>query len=377
LTLHAFWLPDAEQLALESLIDLKRLFPKRRKVRRLQTAGAPGQAVGFEGESPATATQPWWKRPFARTRWQRWRIWCVRHEEVHVIAQYRQADRSDQEARTLALMIVNALEFARQPPCPPAVFARKVLELARARFPLLDCQPAPDFQIRVGESKVNLFNFYRSYINAPEQFESIVLPALTTVVQVQEWGKEQTEPPLDAVSGRIMPMLYPEEIWSSRFANFVGLPWVGGLVILYVVDEHNAYWYIRDELRAQWGLEVDQLHELALANLNRYFQERPMEFTVAGEDEGPRVLIPARPDAYNTARLLSRQFHEGLRQLLGKEFAVGIPSRDFFVAVSLESGAAVDHVRQKVEDDFRQMDHPLSDKLLFVTRDGVTEYVPW
>jgi uncharacterized protein DUF1444 len=194
---------------------------------------------------------------------------------------------------------------------------------------------------------------------------------------VQGWGKEQTEPALDAVRTRIMPMLYPEDVWQERLPNFVGMPWVGGLVVLYVVDETNAYWYIRDDLLESWRLPMEELHQTAMENLNRYFDESPMELTVAGEEDGPRLLIPRRLDAYNTARLLSAAFHEKLRRVLGGDFAVGIPSRDFFVAVSLDSAETVEHVRRKVEDDFQQMDHPLSDRLLLVTHDGVTEYAPW
>ncbi|HEY3965921.1 MAG TPA: DUF1444 family protein [Planctomycetaceae bacterium] len=203
-----------------------------------------------------------------------------------------------------------------------------------------------------------------------------MLPALTTVVQVQGWGKAQTEPLLESVKDRIMPMLYPEDVWQEKFPNFVGRPWVGGLVVLYVVDESKAYWYIRDDLIELWGISPDDLHDIAIDNLNRYFEDQPMEFTVAGEEDGPRLLVPVRPDAYNTSRLLSETFHGKLRGVLGGDFAVGTPSRDFFVAISLDSSETVEHVRKKVEDDFQNMDHPLSDRLLLVTHDGVTEYAP-
>ena len=33
--------------------------------------------------------------------------------------------------------------------------------------------------------------------------------------------------------------------------------------------------------------------------------------------------------------------------------------------------------KEAVEDDFQNMDHPLSDRLLLVAHDGVTEYAPW
>ena len=178
------------------------------------------------------------------------------------------------------------------------------------------------------------------------------------------------------VRDRIMPMLYPIDVWKERFPQFAGIPWVGGLAVLFVVDERQAYWYVREDLRDKWELDDEGLHELALANLERYFEERPMEFTLAGSEDGPRLLVPSRPDAYNSARLLSSKFHTRLRDVLGPLFAVGVPSRDFLVAINLDSAEAVDQVRRKVEDDYAQMDHPLSDKLLLVTRDGVAEFLP-
>ncbi|MGQ0634638.1 MAG: hypothetical protein ACT4QC_08510 [Planctomycetaceae bacterium] len=377
LTLTSFWLESASSAAVGQVLDLDRLFPRRRRVRRLQTPDLGPHCVGFEGEARIDEPAPWWRRLLRRGPWVHWRVWCVQQQSVCVLALYLQSERRDREAETVAAMIVGSIDFQERPACPPEVFSQRVLELARSKFPLLDCQPAADFQLKVGESKLNLFNFYRSYVNAPERFESIVLPALTTVVQVQEWGREQTDPPLDVVRERIMPMLYPEEVWRERFPSFVGAPWVGGLVVLYVVDESHAYWYIRDDLLKSWQMTADDLHVLAVANLERYFSERPLELAVAGDETGPRLVIPARPDAYNTSWLLSENYHRKLRPVLGSEFVVGTPGRDFFVAVSLDSPEAIEHVRQRVGHDFEQMDHPLSERLLLVTHDGVTEYVPW
>ncbi len=66
-------------------------------------------------------------------------------------------------------------------------------------------------------------------------------------------------------------------------------------------------------------------------------------------------------------------YNEKLRDVLGKEFAVGMPNRDFFVALSTEAPDMVRHVRERVREDFSQMDHPLTDKLLLVSQDGVSE----
>lgn len=377
LTLTCFWRESPEVAEIQKLLEIERLFPCRRNVRQLKLGDTADRGIGFQGQALLSGETPWWRRVFRKKQWRNWRIWSLRRGSVSVLALYLQSDKPDHEAESIAGMIVNSIEFNGDPACPPEIFSQRVIDLARSKFPLLDCEAIADFQIRLGESKVNLINFYRSYLNAPEQFDSIVLPALATVVQVQGWGKNQTEPELEMVKSRIMPMLYPEDVWHDRFPNFVGTPWVGGLVVLYVIDESRAYWYIRDDLIESWNLSPDELHRIALENLNRYFEDQPMEFTVAGEEQGPRLLVPARQDAYNTSRLLSESFHEKLRGILGGEFAVGTPSRDFFVAISLDSSETVEHVRKKVKDDFQNMDHPLSERMLLVTHDGVTEYTPW
>jgi uncharacterized protein YtpQ (UPF0354 family) len=142
---------------------------------------------------------------------------------------------------------------------------------------------------------------------------------------------------------------------------------------LYVVDEAQAYWYIRHDLLKKWNLSAGELHDLALSNLDRYFDEHPTEMLLTGQEDGPKLLMPHKPDAYNTARLLSHEFHDKLREVLGREFAIGMPNRDFFVALSTDAPDMLQHIRERVREDFSQMDHPLTDKLLLVSADGVSE----
>ena len=71
---------------------------------------------------------------------------------------------------------------------------------------------------------------------------------------------------------------------------------------------------------------------------------------------------------------MSEDFATRLREVVGGDLAVGLPGRDFFVAVSLKSPDMVQHVRGRVHEDFAQMDHPLTDRLLLLTTDGVSEY---
>ena len=46
-----------------------------------------------------------------------------------------------------------------------------------------------------------------------------------------------------------------------------------------------------------------------------------------------------------------------------RQFAVGLPGRDFFVAVSLDDTEMVERIRQKVAEDYARMDHPLTERM--------------
>ncbi len=153
--------------------------------------------IGFQGQALLGGDSPWWRRIFRKKLWRHWRIWCLRQNSVYVLALYLQSGKLDHEAETVAGMIVNSIEFNDLPACTPEIFSRRVLELARSKFPLLECQPAPDFQIRLGESKINLVNFYRSYLNSPEQFESNRAPRSGHCRAGSGMGKSQSEPELE------------------------------------------------------------------------------------------------------------------------------------------------------------------------------------
>lgn len=374
LSLQSAWSRDVEAVPLDKLISVEAVFSTSRDVS--DAAPLPGdvESVGLKGEALLEKRPPWWKRPFQRSHWRRWRLWGLRQGPVILMGSLVHSGREDPEMESLAGSILRTLTFAEMPADPPQVFADRVLELAKNKFPLLDCEAGEGFQLKLGESNVNLFNFYRSYVKVPEKFEEIMLPALTTVVQIQGWGSEQSDPPLDNVRERIMPMLYPESVWKEKFPNFVGQPWVGGMIVLYVVDESHAYWYIRHDLLEQWDITAEELHDISLTNLDAYFENKPMEMAVAGGDDGPTMIMPTQPDSYNAVRVLSEDFRRKMRGVMGTPFAIGIPGRDFFVAVNLLSDEMVAHVRDRVRDDHDEMDHPLSAELLLVSLDGVSEY---
>jgi hypothetical protein len=374
LTLHCIWFEDGPAQLDADNLSLKEIFPVRRNVTQVEPLEIAYENIGLHGEAVLGPETPWWKRAVTRNEWRHWRVRAIRSDSLCVLAISLQAPDFDPEADTLIRIMLESLQFAVPLADPPSLFADHVLAVAQARFPDHDVQLDERLQLRLGESIVNLLNLYRTYVTSPNQFDEIVESALNTLLEVQNWSPSRLNPQLHEVHGRIMPMLYPESVWQDHFSDFAAQPWVAGLVIMYVVDESESYWYIRSDLLEQWSVSIEELHELSLQNLDGYFEENSMEFMLTGDPEGPRLLLPHRADTYNTARLLSGSFHSSVQDILGREFVVGVPNRDFFVAVSMHSDDMIDEIRQKVAADFDRMDHPLCNRLLLVSSDGVSEY---
>jgi len=372
LLINSLWIPNAEEIDLASVANFRKEPDEIRNLQQLSPLEISYRSVALSAEVLTKSHDSSSEILEATRAWRRRRLWVAQHRSVVVVALYESHAEADHEWESIAAMILNTLTFAENPVDPPELFAERVLQLAQVKFPLLKCRQTDDFQLELGRSKFNLFNVYRSYVASPERLEEIVLPALTTVVQMLERNEEQHNPPFDEVRDRIMPMLYAEAMWQEKLPNFVAKSWVAGLRVLYVVDEPQAYWYVSNDLLKRWEIDLYQLHERALQNLETHFEKNGMECSLLGEPPGPRILMPTQPDAYNTARMLSESFREQLQEALGSEFALGIPNRDFFIALSLDSEETLSQVQQQITDDFNNKDHPLCEHLLCVTPDGIS-----
>lgn len=373
LAINTVWMSSETDGEMPGLQDIVSQFPETRNV-----VAAVDDVFGSEecirGEAVLVPSRKWWEKLLDAGSWRSWTMWSFRRENLLIVMTLLHAGERDPELESIVRMMLSSMELSDEPADPPEVFAQRAVTLARAKFPLLEIELSEEFQLQIESSRLNLANFYRAYIRDPEQFEKILLPAISTAVQVQEWGNNETTPPLEVVRDRLMPMLYPENLWQEKFPHVVGTPWIAGLVILYVVDEANAYWYVRDELLEHWSLNSEDLHSLSLENLQSYFEQEPMEMAVATSEEGePTMMMPNNPDTYNTVRLLSESFRARMREAVQGDLIVGVPGRDFFVAMSLKSPGLLPEMRKQIEDDFRTTDHPLTSRLLLVTADGVSE----
>jgi hypothetical protein len=369
------WWDDAEKdSSRRPSPDLALLFPQVVSLSPEPSLEIDCQNEVWSGTSRRPRNGCWLSRVFGRKPQYEWRLWTIRRGRLTIVATVQSEDKEPLHPGFLRTceQIIRSLEIAEQPAWPPDVFLKQVIELARQSFPLLHTSASRGFSLRLGHSEVSLSNFYRMYLQQPGQFRRIVLPGLTTLVRLQELGPDQLVPALHEIRDQILPMLSPED--EPRMDERVWMPWVAGLVVGYVVDEDSSYRFVHPEMLEAWDLSIDELHDIAIDNLRQYAIDHPLEATMVGSELQPRMLMPVKPDAYNCSRILDPGFHGRLRDLFGPELIVGLPNRDFFVAVSMKDASLIDQVRVRVNEDFATMHHPLTRRLLVVSADGVSEY---
>jgi uncharacterized protein YtpQ (UPF0354 family) len=161
-------------------------------------------------------------------------------------------------------------------------------------------------------------------------------------------------------------------MWERELKHLVGENWVADLAILYAVDEEKVFWYLTRGHLKTWQVGFEEVQRLARQNLDAYFDRHPGTF-VTGPEGG--IAMPAERDSYNASRLLSPKFRQQLQQLLGPQFVIGVPQRDFFIAFQETDADLMKRIKQQVAHDFDRAEHALTKRLLFVSPDGVSEYV--
>ena len=75
-------------------------------------------------------------------------------------------------------------------------------------------------------------------------------------------------------------------------------------------------------------------------------------------------------DGYDASRLLLPTLHEKLREHLGSPFAAAMPNRDILLCFRNDD-ETIERLKEQIAEDYRQMPHQVTDKLLLITPDGI------
>lgn len=376
LTLYAAWVDSTEPQKSASSFEAAALFPSVVVSRPAEPLELPGRCQSWAGMSKDVMPTSLWTKFLKPRKTYEWRLWVIEFREIMIVASLQSEVGLALDQRTVEVCteMMNSILFAESFARPPMLFREEVMALAQKHFPLLKIESEGSFSVRLDGSEINLSNFYRSYIHQPERLKEIVLPGITTIVRMQGLGPEQLMPDLEQAADQIMPMLYPESEADESMSEFVKIPWVGGLSVMFVLDEDDSYRFVHNRMLNHWNISIDELQETAMENLQTFADNNPLEVSVVGDEQDAQMLMPVNPSPYNSVRLLGEHLHGRLRQVLGAELVVGVPNRDFFVAVSLNHPELIGQIRQRVVQDYQSMHHPLTSRLLVISADGVSEY---
>ena len=92
----------------------------------------------------------------------------------------------------------------------------------------------------------------------------------------------------------------------------------------------------------------------------------------AAQDEAGQVylILFQTMDGFDASRVLLPTLHERLREHLGSPFAAGIPNRDILLCFRNDE-ETVGRLKGQIAEDFRNMPHQITEKLMLVTADGI------
>ena len=250
-------------------------------------------------------------------------------------------------------------------------FSRQVIEIVRARFPLVKIARAEQsFSLKINGHIASLENLYRMSLLRPKDVKHHVERWAVELLRAAEGSPDQ-DAPFEQVKDRILPMiiLQSENEGESESTAIVAEPLVAGLQIAYAIDSDRTIAYIPQPVFAGWNISVDDLHDVAIANLVAR-SESISAHAAADEDGEVNLILFQTMDGFDASRILLPTLHDRLREHLGSPFAAGIPNRDILLCFRNDE-ETVARLKDKIADDYRQMPHQVTEKLLLVTPDGL------
>lgn len=253
-------------------------------------------------------------------------------------------------------------------PREPEAFGEQVAKLLKRLFPEREAVLAGPLDLVVGGRHLGLDNLYRMVLRDPSRGTEIVEDYLEKIV---EGDAVLNMPiPLAVAKPRIMPRIQPLSVFERLDEHQVAhMPYVNGTVVVFVIDMPEVTVSITTEQIIRWGLNPEDLEEIARSNLERYTPDLKIRL-VEGKDGGRAALL-SEHDGYDAARLLLEKLHARLAPELDGDFLVATPARDCFVAMTIGPNEFIHRLQERVAQDYRRLPYPITSDLFVVTRDGV------
>lgn len=253
-------------------------------------------------------------------------------------------------------------------PREPEAFSEQVAKIIQRYYPERAVMLAGPMDLVLNGKHLGLENLYRMVRCDPERGVDIVEHYIERLVESD--SIESAPLPFSIAKQRIMPRIQPVAIFEHLDREQVAhVPFVNDTVIVFVIDLPHSTVSITVEQVLKWGMQIEDLDEIARENLRRYTPD--LKVQIVDSNEGGRAAIFAVQDGYDAARLLLATLHDRLAPELNGDFYVATPARDMFLALSCDPEEFVSRLYRRVQTDYRRLPYPITNHLFVVTRDGV------
>lgn len=173
---------------------------------------------------------------------------------------------------------------------------------------------------------------------------------------------------------RILPQVVPESLLAVCRASgreLVTVPFPGQLAVAFVVDEEERYYYITRQTQRSWRVSEAEMLAQALGNL----RETSQDLVWKQIGTGPRTFFLCETfDGYDASRILLVRELTRIAGRVAGSLVVGIPHRDYMIALGDGDPAFVAEIAASVHEDFQRSAYPITPELFTLDGGRVTPY---
>jgi uncharacterized protein YtpQ (UPF0354 family) len=198
---------------------------------------------------------------------------------------------------------------------------------------------------------------YAQYEAAPERLDEILSGIVAEAESTMEAGNANAS--FAEARSRVFPILKPITALRGLEQEPATTEFPANLRVAYLVEGPGSLKAVRPADLDRWGRSLDEVHEIAVANLLRQTnRDEPLRC----EEE---LCGWASGDGWDAARLLVPELRRQIVERIGRS-VYAVPQESVYVALPIK---LANRIRPRVEHDFVTADRPVSQDL-FVERGG-------
>lgn len=182
--------------------------------------------------------------------------------------------------------------------------------------------------------------------------------------------KKLMEQEFAEIRERLFPLVMdPVQIQEKGQGQMLSGQIAEGLFAIYGIEEPGEkIRYVSTQDLRDWGVSHSTVHVTALKNLDRLTQGKRV--TKLDTPEGNRpMFIWNLQDGYDAARILLPKWLDDFAEVVPGNLVVGVPHRNWLVALGDEDETILAAVRRRVQQEHREAGFPVSPYLY--TWDGM------